>query len=142
MNVSTKLYISQKECFHTIAKSVIYDVKQATGKNMPMQKLQGLKYRRKMSNGATVETKITEFQFPNVYQFETTSRVNLHRTTYTVTEISDHVCEVTYKEEIEAEKWMQKMNNMLVGTIFAFLRKKRVTRLLKAMEASVITASK
>ncbi|MBC2189702.1 DUF3284 domain-containing protein [Listeria booriae] len=142
MNVSTKLYISQKECFHTIAKSVIYDVKQATGKNLPMQKLQGLKYRRKMSNGATVETKITEFQFPNVYQFETTSRVNLHRTTYTVTEVSDHVCEVTYKEEIEAEKWMQKMNNMLVGTIFAFLRKKRVTRLLKAMEASVITASK
>ncbi|MBC6301163.1 DUF3284 domain-containing protein [Listeria booriae] len=142
MNVSTKLYISQKECFHTIAKSVIYDVKQATGKNLPMQKLQGLKYRRKMSNGATVETKITEFQFPNVYQFEITSRVNLHRTTYTVTEISDHVCEVTYKEEIEAEKWMQKMNNMLVGTIFAFLRKKRVTRLLKAMEASVITASK
>ncbi|EUJ25214.1 DUF3284 domain-containing protein [Listeria cornellensis] len=142
MNVSKKLYISQKECFHTIAKSVIYDVKQSTGKNLPMQKLKGLKYRRKMSNGAAAETQITEFQFPNIYQFETTNRVNLHRTTYTVTEISDHVCEVTYKEEIEAEKWMQKMNNMLVGTIFAFLRKKRVTRLLKAMEDSVITASK
>ncbi|EHC6193172.1 DUF3284 domain-containing protein [Listeria monocytogenes serotype 1/2a] len=142
MNVTQKLYISQKECFNTLVSSAIYDVKNATGKTLQVRKLEGYKYQRTMSNGALATTKIVKVQPNELYQFETSSRVNTHTTTYTIKSTSETTCEVTYNELIETEKALNKMNNIIVGFMFGFFRKKRVKNLLKSIELSVINESK
>lgn len=142
MNVTQKLYISQKECFDTIVNSAIYDVKNATGKTVQRHKLEGYKYQRTMSNGALATTKIVQVKPYELYQFETSSRVNKHTTTYIIKSTSETTCEVTYNESIETEKALNKMNNIIVGFMFGFFRKKRVKNLLKSIELSVINESK
>lgn len=68
--------------------------------------------------------------------------MNTHTTTYTIKSTSETTCEVTYNELIETEKALNKMNNIIVGFMFGFFRKKRVKNLLKSIELSVINESK
>ncbi|WP_088839044.1 DUF3284 domain-containing protein [Listeria sp. ILCC792] len=142
MNISQKLYISQKECFDAIIKSVIYDIKQSTGKSKQMRQLEGFSYQRDMSNGARATIAITEVKPYEQYVFETKSRVNTHITTYAIKATSEGTCEASYHEKIEAEGTVQKLNNMIVGFLFGIFRRKRAKNLLKAIELSVINESK
>ncbi|EUJ27186.1 hypothetical protein MFLO_13500 [Listeria floridensis FSL S10-1187] len=142
MNVSQKLFISQKECFDAIIRSVIYDIKKSTGKAKQLRQLQGFSYQRTMANGVRTTTTISEVTPNEVYQFETATSVNKHITTYSIVATSETTCEVTYNEKMESDKTMRKLNDMIVGFLFGFFRKKRARNLLRAIEQSVINESK
>ncbi|MBC1500123.1 DUF3284 domain-containing protein [Listeria weihenstephanensis] len=142
MKITKKLAISQKECFDTIMNSVVHDVKEATGKKPLVQKLEGLKFKRKMANGSEAVMIITKCTPPEIYEFQTKTHVNTHTTSYTVTAITEHTCEVVYDETVEAETAMARWNNILVGGLLGFTRKKRITRMLDGIEALVIQQHK
>ncbi|MBC1457197.1 DUF3284 domain-containing protein [Listeria newyorkensis] len=142
MKITKKLAISQKECFDTIMNSVVHDVKAATGKKPLVQKLEGLKFKRKMANGSEAIMIITKCTPPAVYEFQTKTHVNTHTTSYTIEAITEHTCEVIYDETVEAKTSMARWNNILVGGMLGFTRKKRITRMLDGIEALVIQQHK
>ncbi|MBC1357980.1 DUF3284 domain-containing protein [Listeria booriae] len=142
MKITKKLAISQKECFDTIINSVLHDVKQTTGKKPLVQKLEGMKFKRKMANGSEAIMIIIKCTPPEVYEFQTKTHVNTHTTRYTIENTSEHTCEVVYDETVEAKTAMARWNNILVGGILGFTRKKRITRTLAGIEAYVIQQHK
>lgn len=142
MQVTQKIMVSQKELFDTLVKSSAYDIEKKIGKKIPIRKLEGYSYTRPMNNGSFAKTTILQVKPNETYQFETKGRLNTHTTTYTIKSISEFTSEVTYDEKIETEKAMNKMNNMIVGLLLGFFRKKRVKNLLKAIEYSIIEDSK
>lgn len=142
MQVTQKLMVSQKEVFDTLVKSSVYDIEKKIGKKIPIRKLEGYSYTRPMSNGSYAKTTILQVKPNETYQFETKGRLNTHTTTYTIEAVSDYTSKVTYDEKIEAKKASAKWNNIIVGFLLGFFRKRRVKNLLKAIEYSIIEESK
>ncbi len=143
IEVNLEMEVSAKELFDVIVPSVIYDIKQATGKSVNVSALHDnytykKKLKSKMGKDASVRVTITRFTYPTIYEAEFDSGAGKNRMRYEVEELDNGNIGLSYMEDFEGQGKMAAMNGWLVGLVYNHKAKKDIKKRLRAMERSII----
>ena len=143
IEVDLELEVTPEELFDVIVPSVLYDIKESTGKNVKVNQLHdNYTYKKKLKSNlgkeAGVKVTIAKFEYPVVYEarFESASGSNMMR--YEVERLENGNSGLAYVEDFEGAGKMASMNGWLVGLIYNHKAKKDIKKRLRAMERSII----
>lgn len=143
IEVDLELEVTPEELFDVITASVLYDIKESTGKNVKRDQLHDnytykKKLKSKMGKEAGVKVTISKFEYPVVYEakFESASGNNMMR--YEVERLEHDHSGLAYIEDFEGSGKMAAMNGWLVGLVYNHKAKKDIKKRLRAMEKNII----
>lgn len=144
MIVEKILNVSSQQFFNEIQKSILYDIKNATGNDIENIE-NGLTYSKilhtKLSSASHVEIKILEYTYPEVYTAEFKTSKSLSTIKYSAFAMNDNQCKVTYAENIEYFKKMDDWNFRLVSKFYSAKSRKKILMLLGNIEQSILNIS-
>ncbi|MCI5774394.1 MAG: DUF3284 domain-containing protein [Erysipelotrichaceae bacterium] len=131
MEVKVRLACSKEEFFKILIESILYDIKQATGHQLELEKLKkGYTYQKQLyghKNKKLAEITIDEFIYPQCYAltFKTSKGINVAR--YTLCESDDEHIMVIYQEQFKSHRlvWLNQL--------FASMTNKQQIKSKKAM---------
>lgn len=143
MEVREELKVGAEAFYHTLLQSVLYDINTCTGQDMSETELAaGYRYEKSMKNkmgqqgAVTVEIKQLE---PNVcYEAEFTSAQGTNGVCYRITELGEGRISVDYREEFQGMNTTGTLNYKLMEALYRRSAKKRMAKMLHAMEQYVI----
>lgn len=106
MELTRTLSISAEELFDQIEKSVLADIREATGKEVARDRLDGYKYQKRAhgggKNGTPMDVKIKRYRYPRVYEVKFSYAAGTNTVRYEVTDEADGCATVLYREEAQA----------------------------------------
>lgn len=133
MKVEKNLNISAEKFFDKMMDSVIFDVRKATRKNITRKQLKNLSYVKQFSKNSSAKITIEELVENQIYQFKTSTSRNEFVVRYEITPINDKTCKVSYNENMQSFGFMQQMNDMILGIMLGFFRKRQFGKMLENM---------
>ncbi|MCG6528140.1 DUF3284 domain-containing protein, partial [Vibrio parahaemolyticus] len=122
--------------FDKIIDSVIFDIRKATGKTVSRKQLAGYEYVKEFSASSRAKIKIEEVIENQVYQFRTETTKNEFVVRYELETINEKQTKVIYMETMKSFGILQQMNDMLLGTILGYFKRKQFKKMLVMMEES------
>lgn len=134
MKITKQLNLSAETFYQKIIDSVLYDIKEQTGKKLNPQQLQGFSYYKKFAKNQEAQITIKELKKPETYVFETATLRNTFTASYHIKPIDAEHCEVCYLEQMESFGALQKLNDTLFSLLLGFLKKRQFRRMLEMME--------
>ncbi|MGG5358082.1 MULTISPECIES: DUF3284 domain-containing protein [unclassified Enterococcus] len=134
MEITKKLNIPAPFFYDKIMDSVLYDVRKATGKNLTRKQLKNFEYIKEFSKNSRAKIKIEELIENQSYKFRTSTTRNEYVVHYQVLPLDDKTCEVRYEEKMESFGIIQKLNDMLLGTILMYFKRRQFKRMLGMIE--------
>lgn len=139
MIVEKILDISSENFFQQIEKSILYDIKNATG--MDIQNIEkGFKYSKilytKLSKSSNVEIEILEYIYPSIYKVNFHSSKSVITIEYKANNITENQTKIIYTEEVEYFKKMNAWNFNIVSKFYIRKSKKKILMLLANIEHS------
>lgn len=114
--------------------SVIFDVRKATGKTLSRKQLAGFQYVKEFSTTSRAKIEIEEIIENQVYQFKTETTKNEFVARYEVAPLDEKRSKVIYTETMKSHGFMQQLNDMLLGTILGYFKRKQFKKMLSMME--------
>ncbi len=100
MEVNMQLMITPEEFFDALAEALVYDLQQATGKNIRAKNIKrGMSYTKKANKRYSYQVTITEYDYPRRYSSRIDSAKGSNFMTYIVEPLEDGIG-VTYNEEL------------------------------------------
>ncbi|WP_461219123.1 DUF3284 domain-containing protein [Lapidilactobacillus salsurivasis] len=136
MKIVQKLNIPSTYFYHKIIDSVLYDIRKQTGTDVTEEQLDGFSYVKKFNNTTSAKLLITKLVPNEAYHYETQSTQTKFLVSYDIKAIGDHETELTYEEHVEAKSWMRQVNNMVVGWIMGWMRRRDFRKMLTQIEES------
>lgn len=136
MEIVKKLHVPASFFYQRVVESVLYDVRQATGKDVPEAKLAGFEYVKTFSKSDKARIKIEELIPNESYKYKTLTNKNEYTAQYTIRSIDANNCEVCYTESMISVGVIQKLNDMFVGILLGFFKKRRFNKMLQLIEES------
>lgn len=136
MKIERDLSISANAFYDKIMNSVIYDIRQVTGKKVTRKQLQNFEYVKEFSKNSRAKIKIEEAIENQTYQFKTATTKNEFVVRYEVTAIDDQSCHLVYTENMESFGMLQRLNDMLLGTILGYFKRRQFKKMLEMMEGT------
>lgn len=138
------LNISAENFFAKIEKSIIYDIKNATGNDIEHIE-NGFKYSKilntKLSKASNVDVQILEYTYPLKYKVSFKTGKSISTIEYSALNINDNQCEITYIEDIKYFKKAHDLNFKLVSKFYSVRSKKKILMLLANIEQSVLNTN-
>lgn len=136
MEIVKKLNVPASFFFERVIESVCYDVRQSTGKDVPADKLSGFEYVKEFSPTSKARITIEEVVPNETYTFKTSTTKNIFVASYAIKPIDEKHCEVRYTENMSSSGTIQKLNDMTVGFLLGFFKKRRFKKMLSLIEES------
>lgn len=136
MKVEKKLNTSAENFYDKMMDSVIFDVRKATGKSITRKQLKNLTYVKQFSKNSSAKIVIEELVENRIYQFNTSTSRNEFVVRYEITPIDENKCQVIYNENMKSFGFMQQMNDMLLGIMLGFFRKRQFGKMLENMASA------
>ncbi|EGP5412518.1 DUF3284 domain-containing protein [Enterococcus faecium] len=136
MEITKKLYIPASFFYDKVMDSVVFDVRKATGKSVTRKQLKNLEYVKQFSQNNRARIKIEEVIENQSYKFRTSTTKNEFVVHYQIKPVDDSTCEVHYTEKMESYGMLQKLNDMLLGTILMYFKRRRFKKMLEMIEAT------
>ena len=136
MKIEKTLNVPSPVFFDKIIDSVIFDIRKATGKTVSRKQLAGYEYVKEFSASSRVKIKIEEVIENQVYQFRTETTKNEFVVRYELETINEKQTKVIYTETMKSFGILQQMNDMLLGTILGYFKRKQFKKMLVMMEES------
>lgn len=140
MEVTEKLFVSDKDFFNMLEKSLIYDIKESTGKDISISQVhKGFSYKKNMKNkfGQKSDVKVTICEFTPYKQYKASFENSTGTTNidYIIEPIDDNSINVSYSEEFESPSKSKSLNQKIMEfLLFNRKAKKHAVRLLQGME--------
>lgn len=134
MRIEKDLSIPANVFYDQIMDSVIFDIRKATGKTLSRKQLAGFQYVKEFSTTSRAEIEIEEIIENQVYQFKTETTKNKFVARYEVTPLDGKSSKVIYTETMKSHGFMQQLNDMLLGTILGYFKRKQFKKMLSMME--------
>lgn len=131
-----KLNIPASFFYDKVMDSVLFDVRKATGKSVTRKQLKNLEYVKQFSQNNRARIKIEEVIENQSYKFRTSTTKNEFVVHYQIKPLDDSTCEVHYTEKMESYGMLQKLNDMLLGTILMYFKRRRFKKMLDMIEAT------
>lgn len=136
MKIEKTLIVPSPVFFDKIIDSVIFDIRKATGKTVSRKQLAGYEYVKEFSASSRAKIKIEEVIENQVYQFRTETTKNEFVVRYELETINEKQTKVIYTETMKSFGILQQMNDMLLGTILGYFKRKQFKKMLVMMEES------
>ncbi len=136
MEIERKMNMPASAFFDKIMESVLYDVYDATGKKVTVNKLENMEYVKRFSQNSRAKLKIEKVEQDRAYYYKTSTTRNDFVVKYDITPLDEKTCQVHYQEAMTSYGTMQKMNDALFGAILGFFKKRRFKQMLKMIEES------
>lgn len=136
MKIEKTLNVPSPVFFDKIIDSVIFDIRKATGKTVSRKQLAGYEYVKEFSASSRTKIKIEEVIENQVYQFRTETTKNEFVVRYELETINEKQTKVIYTETMKSFGILQQMNDMLLGTILGYFKRKQFKKMLVMMEES------
>lgn len=136
MKIEKTLNVPSPVFFDKIIDSVIFDIRKATGKTVSCKQLAGYEYVKEFSASSRAKIKIEEVIENQVYQFRTETTKNEFVVRYELETINEKQTKVIYTETMKSFGILQQMNDMLLGTILGYFKRKQFKKMLVMMEES------
>lgn len=136
MKIEKTLNVPSPVFFDKIIDSVIFDIRKATGKTVSRKQLAGYEYVKEFSASSRAKIKIEEVIENQVYQFRTETTKNEFVVRYELETINEKQTKVIYTEAMKSFGILQQMNDMLLGTILGYFKRKQFKKMLVMMEES------
>ena len=136
MKIEKTLNVPSPVFFDKIIDSVIFDIRKATGKTVSRKQLAGYEYVKEFSASSRAKIKIEEVIENQVYQFRTETTKNEFVVRYELETINEKQTKVVYTETMKSFGILQQMNDMLLGTILGYFKRKQFKKMLVMMEES------
>lgn len=136
MKIEKTLNVPSPVFFDKIIDSVIFDIRKATGKTVSRKQLAGYEYVKEFSASSRAKIKIEEVIENQVYQFRTETTKNEFIVRYELETINEKQTKVIYTETMKSFGILQQMNDMLLGTILGYFKRKQFKKMLVMMEES------
>ncbi|KRO16067.1 DUF3284 domain-containing protein [Lacticaseibacillus saniviri] len=140
MKIVKTLDIPADYFYTKVIDSVIYDIKEQTGQQLPVTRLEGFEYKKQFARGRRAKVKITKNVINQAYHFETITPGSVFKVNYDIAPTADNRTQVTYEEKSEMKDTLSRMNQALIGMLFGFFRKRNFGKMLTAIEKSYTTA--
>ena len=134
MKIEKTLNVPSPVFFDKIIDSVIFDIRKATGKTVSRKQLAGYEYVKEFSASSRAKIKIEEVIENQVYQFRTETTKNEFVVRYELETINEKQTKVIYTETMKSFGILQQMNDMLLGTILGYFKRKQFKKMLVMME--------
>lgn len=134
MEIVKKLQVPADFFYKKVIESVIYEVQDTTGRTLNESQLAGFEYVKKYNDKTSATIKIESAKTNENYAFRTLTTRNDFHVEYQITAIDETSCEVKYTEKMNSNGWIQSMNDMVVGTVLGFLKKRQFKRMLTMIE--------
>lgn len=136
MELSKEMNISAEALFDTLTRSILFDIKEQTGKDIDSHNLSQFEYVKTFSKNQHASIQIEKFEKNKSYHYRTKTNKNDFLVKYDIIPKSPKSCELHYSEEVESYGYMQKLNDAIIGTLLNRFKKKRFIEMLKQIEAS------
>lgn len=136
MEFYREMNISAEALFDTLTRSVLFDIKEQTGNSIDPNKLSHFEYVKRFNKNQQATIQIERFEKNKSYHYRTKTTKNNFLAKYDIIPKSSESCELHYTEEIESHGYMQKLNDMLIGTLLNRFKKKKFIEMLKQIESS------
>ena len=134
MEIVKKLNIPASFFYDKVMDSVLFDVRKATGKSVTRKQLKNLEYVKQFSQNNRARIKIEELIENQSYKFRTSTTKNDFVVHYQIKPIDDSSCEVYYTEQMESHGMLQKLSDMILGTLLMYFKKRRFKKMLVMIE--------
>lgn len=134
MRIEKDLSIPANVFYDQIMDSVIFDIRKATGKTLSRKQLAGFQYVKEFSTTSRAKIEIEEIIENQVYKFKTETTKNKFVARYEVTPLDGKSSKVIYTETMKSHGFMQQLNDMLLGTILGYFKRKQFKKMLSMME--------
>lgn len=140
MEIVKTLNVPAAFIYNKIIDSVLFDIKKHTGDSLNKKQLANYEYVKQFSSNSRAKIKIEKHIENQSYHFRTSTTRNEFVVKYDIKPIDDMHCEVTYFEDMTSHGFMQKMNDMVIGSMIGFLKKRQFKKMLEMMESSYYTS--
>lgn len=134
MEIVKTLNIPASFFYDKVMDSVLFDVRKATGKSVTRKQLKNLEYVKQFSQNSRARIKIEEVIENQSYKFRTSTTKNDYVVHYQIKALDDTTCEVRYTEQMQSYGMLQKLNDMILGTMLMYFKKRRFKKMLVMIE--------
>lgn len=142
MKVTVTLNISQQEFFDYLIQSIMIDIFKNTDVFKCEEEIKkGIQYHKMIKNAngkeIPVQVEIDEYQYLELYRCRINVGSNVNIIQYECQKIDDNHTLIIYTEDYESSKRLNKYNYKLMSLILSHTMKKKIKKMLIAMETHV-----
>lgn len=134
MEITKKMNVPADFLYKTIIDSVLHDIKQATDQTLTEEQLEGYSYLKQFYKDSNATITIETVKKNQAYVFQTATKKNTFRVDYQIEAIDESQCNLHYEEKMTSEGMIQQLNDMLLGTILGYFKRKQFKKMLSMME--------
>ncbi|WP_313467470.1 DUF3284 domain-containing protein [Carnobacterium sp.] len=136
MEIVKKMKIPAGFFYNSVMKSVLFDIREQTGKQLTPDQLNNFSYVKTFSKSSSAKIEIEKVVENEAYHYRTSTTANDYRVQYDIKAIDSENCEVRYTENMESYGFLQKMNDAVLGIILGFVKKRNFKKMLTMIEES------
>ncbi|WP_125607052.1 DUF3284 domain-containing protein [Lapidilactobacillus bayanensis] len=137
MKIKQKLNIPANFFYHKVVDSVLYDIRTQTGETLSEAQLEGYSYIKQFTKSTSARITVTKLVPDESYHYTTHSNQSDFDVKYDIKQLCEKEIEVTYQEEVASKGgFMRQMNDVLVGSILGYVRRRNFKKMLLQIEAS------
>lgn len=137
MKIKQKLNIPANFFYRKVVDSVLYDIRTQTGDTISEDQLEGYSYVKQFTKSTSARIKITKLIPDVAYYYTTHSNQSDFDVKYDIETLGEKEIEVTYQENVASKGgFMRQMNDVLVGSILGFVRRRNFKKMLLQIEES------
>ncbi|KRM80000.1 hypothetical protein FC84_GL000703 [Lapidilactobacillus dextrinicus DSM 20335] len=137
MKIQQKLNIPTNFFYRKIVDSVLYDIRTQTGDTISEEQLEGYSYIKQFTKTTSARITITKLVPNEAYYYTTHSNQSDFDVKYEMKSLGNHQTEVIYQENTQSQGgFIRQMNDVLVGSILGFVRRRNFKKMLLQIEQS------
>lgn len=129
MKMTLDFAVPAQYLFEQLTNSVLYDIKQQTGKNVKPRQLPNFKFDKTFNNQVTGHFQITKYQPDQDYAYQLKTSKNTYQVSYHLTPLDAQNVKFEYQEIIQAKTKTGDANNNLLQFLIGWQRKKRFKKM-------------
>lgn len=134
MEIKQTLEMPAAAFFDKIMESVLFDIKKQTGHAIKREQLPNFSYQKHFGHAGNATLKVTELVPNESYHFQTESSRGAYNSSYDILSLTDEKIQVIYKENSQTDNTVQRYNDMIMGFVLGFARKRSFKKMLKEIE--------
>lgn len=136
MEITKQMNIPATFLYDKVVDSVLFDIRKATGKTVTRKQLKDFEYVKEFSANNRARIKIEEAIDNTLYRFRTSTTKNDFLVEYEIKPLTESTCELHYTETMKSFGFLQQLNDMLLGFMLMFFKKRRFKKMLQMIEES------
>lgn len=143
MKIQLRLNVSGEDFFDYLVHALFHDIRRNQVLLEKENIQSGYEYKKELvsQSGKREQAlvKITKLTRPVCYEVQIQTEMGIHMISYGCSETEQNQCWVTYTEEYQSDQRLNQWNTSLMGFLFQRSHKKKMKRMLLAMEKHIIS---